>query len=108
MQHPQEASSWHTNSNYVVCLSVKDENELMLLARKLETNNVKHVIFREPDFDNQATSISIEPCDKGKKLVSNLPLMFKEKQVEQKPAPSLLKRMKWSFNILKNNLEYKI
>jgi hypothetical protein len=83
MQFLNEAQNWHTLSNYVVCLSVKNEQELLLLAKRLSDNNVKHVVFREPDLDGQATSISIEPCDKARKLCSNLPLQFKEQKEEQ-------------------------
>jgi len=85
MRHPEQAKHWHTNSNYVVCLSVKDETDLMSLSSKLDSKGIKHVTFREPDFGNQATSISIEPSDAARKACSNLPLMFKE-NTDRKPV----------------------
>jgi len=44
----------------------------------LQQSNIKYSIFREPDIDNQITAIAIEPSDKTRRLLSNLPLMLKE------------------------------
>lgn len=77
MTHPEIASEWHKNSNYIVCLSAKNESELYLLIDKLESQNIPFVKFTEPDLDNQVTSISAYGIDAGK-LFSNLPLAMKE------------------------------
>jgi len=45
---------------------------------KLTKSNIKYSVFREPDINNQITSITIEPSDKTRRMVSNLPLMLKE------------------------------
>jgi ATP-dependent RNA circularization protein (DNA/RNA ligase family) len=101
MRYPKEAQHWHSISNYVVCLSVKDENELLALAKKLEINGIKHVVFREPDFDNQATSISIEATEKARKLCSNFPLQFKEERKTEKPK-SFVERLITNLKIKQN------
>lgn len=69
---------WHKQSNYIACLSVKDESELISLIKKLEENNIRHSVFREPDLGNQITSVCVHPCEKSKKLCSGFPLALKE------------------------------
>jgi hypothetical protein len=76
-QFPEESKAWHINSNSIVCLSVKDEQSLLKLSEKLSFEGIKHVLFREPDIQNQITSIAIEPCDRAKKICSNMPLALK-------------------------------
>jgi hypothetical protein len=66
-------------SSYLVCLSVKDEQELQTLLDKATERNIRVVEFREPDFNNQLTSICLEPTIETKKLCSSIPLAFKEK-----------------------------
>lgn len=62
----------------LACLSVVDENELKRLIQSLESNQIKHAIFREPDVDDQITAIAFEPGDKSRRLVSSFPLALKE------------------------------
>lgn len=78
IKHPQVAGEWHRESNYIVCLSVKDESELCLMAEKLMSRNIPFVQFNEPDLDDQVTSIAAYGLDAGK-LFSNLPLALKER-----------------------------
>lgn len=54
---------------------------MVKLIAKLEKSNIKYSVFREPDINNQITSITIEPSDKTRRMVSNLPLMLKEVNV---------------------------
>jgi hypothetical protein len=61
----------------LACLSVVDENELKRLIQSLESNQIKHAIFREPDVDDQITAIAFEPGDKSGRLVSSFPLALK-------------------------------
>lgn len=79
---PDIASNWYNKSNYLVYLSVENEEKLQELIAKLEKSQIKYSVFREPDLDNQITSIAIEPSDKTRRLVSNLPLMLKEYRKE--------------------------
>lgn len=78
MQHPQEAKSWHQLSNYLIFLTTEDESSLEKLICKAESKGIKYTIFREPDIDNQITSVAFEPCELTRKLVSNLPLLGKD------------------------------
>lgn len=79
LEHREDTEKWNADSNYVVCLSVNSEKELLDLSERLSAHDVKHTLFREPDLDNQATSICIQPSDEARKLCSNLPLTFKQR-----------------------------
>ncbi len=76
--HPEIAKDWHQNSNYIACLSAKNEQELESLIVRLEQKNIKYAIFREPDLDNQLTAIAIEPGEASRKSCSSFPLALKE------------------------------
>ena len=78
LKYPAESQNWNSLSNYLVCLTVKDETSLLSLCHKLTLEDIKHVMVREPDIDNQITSIAIEPCDRARKICSNMPLALKE------------------------------
>jgi len=75
--YPEESKTWHSQSNSLVCLSVKDEKALLALSEKLSLEGIKHVLFREPDIENQITSIAIEASDRARKICSNMPLALK-------------------------------
>lgn len=76
-EHPDRAGPWFKDSNYLVQLSTVDEQSLLKLIEKCEYNKIKYTAFREPDIDNQITAIAIEPSLITQKMVSNLPLLFK-------------------------------
>lgn len=78
IDHPDISKEWHTKSNYLVLLSVKDENELYSFINKFNDCNILFSKFYEPDLNNQLTAIAIEPSDNAKRIVSNLPLLLKE------------------------------
>jgi len=63
-------------------LAVKNEQELNTLISKLEKSKIKFSVFREPDIDNQITSICIEPSDKTRRLTSSLPKMLRDISTE--------------------------
>jgi len=77
LEHPAEAKEWHEQSNYIVCLSTENELSLIDLISKLTRNGIKHTIFREPDIDNQITSVAIAPCEEARRMTSSLPLALK-------------------------------
>jgi len=78
INYPKEFQYWHSSSNYLACLSVKDEISLQMLASKLSKENIKHITFREPDLGNQITAIAIEPSDMTRRICSSFPLALKE------------------------------
>lgn len=76
-EHPAAAAEWHKNSNYLIYLSVNDENELAGLSKRLSEAGVKVTEFREPDMDHQLTAIAFLSDEKSKKFTSGLPLAFR-------------------------------
>lgn len=76
-EYPEISRTWFKEP-YLAQLSVENEEELKLLIAKLQKFNIKYSIFREPDLGNQITSIAIEPSEKTRRVLSNLPLMLKE------------------------------
>jgi len=76
-EYPDRAGPWFQNSNYLVQLEANNERHLISIIRKCEECKLLYTVFREPDIGNQITAIAIEPNEKTKKVVSNLPLLFK-------------------------------
>lgn len=76
-EFPQIFKEWSKNS-YLALLSVENEQELISLISKLEKSKVKFSVFREPDIQNQITSICIEPSDASRRMTSDLPLMLRD------------------------------
>lgn len=62
-EYPTKFKDWYENSQFIVCLSIEDEKSLLALAEKLRKKGVAVSIFREPDYDYQATSIAVEACE---------------------------------------------
>jgi len=63
-----------TNSQYVVSLSVDNEQKLKELYGKLEWIGAHVVSFREPDMDNQLTSIAYYGTPEMMKITKHLKL----------------------------------
>lgn len=61
-------------SNYICCLSAKNEQHIYSIMDNCINNNIKFSIFREPDLNNEITAIALEPGQLSKKLCSNLRL----------------------------------
>ena len=76
-EYPDISIKWFKDP-YLAQLSCADEDDLKNLIEKLQKNNIKFSIFREPDLDNQITAIAIEPSDQSRRLLSSYPLMLKE------------------------------
>ena len=77
-EFPVEAREWQNNSNYLVFLTVADEEELIKLTTKAILKGIKYTVFREPDLNNQITAVAFEPNDTSRKLTSSCPLLGKE------------------------------
>jgi len=77
-QYPDISKKWNTHSNYLIILSVENEEQLLLYLEKIKYRGIKHTVFREPDIDNQLTAIAIEPGERSRKLTRKLPLALKE------------------------------
>ncbi len=56
-QYPNQFLDWISTSNYVVSLSIDNEENLKDLYNKLQYYGADVVAFYEPDIGNQMTSI---------------------------------------------------
>ena len=81
-ENPQLFSKWKTESNSIICLSVKDESELDTLYKKLSKLTVV-TKFYEPDLDNQLTSICLVVEPHIRRKLSYLPLLGKKSKLDQ-------------------------
>lgn len=79
-EHQEISIEWHTNSNYIVILAAKDEQDLLRLLEKSRKLGLKSSVFVEPDFGNEVTAIAFEPSELTQKTCSNLPLALKERK----------------------------
>lgn len=70
--YPEIFKEWYEKSSYLICLAVKNEEELIKLRNSLKNKEIKYSKFYEPDVD-EITSIAIEPSEIADKLTSNLP-----------------------------------
>jgi hypothetical protein len=77
-EHFDVQYEWYSKSNHLVLLSCENEESLKQLLVKAHIKGIKCSAFTEPDMDNQLTAIAFEPCEDTCKLVSSLPLAFKE------------------------------
>ena len=76
-EFPEIFSKWKSESNSIICLSVKNEFELQKLYHKYK-ELTESVIFFEPDVD-EFTSVCLYGAPKIRKSLSNLPLALKNK-----------------------------
>jgi hypothetical protein len=74
IQYPEVTKEWYIKSNYLGLLSVKSEQDLLVLAGKASTKGVRISVFKEPDIGNEVTAIALEPSPVSKKLCARLPL----------------------------------
>lgn len=77
-EHFDVQNEWYSKSNHLVLLSCENEESLKKLLLKSNIKGIKCSAFTEPDMDNQLTAIAFEPGENTCKLVSSLPLAFKE------------------------------
>lgn len=80
-----EFQHWFDNSNFVACLATKDEQELIDYYNRLLKAGAPVVLFREPERNNEATSLAFFGDPTTRRITSSLPLMFKAKPVEGQP-----------------------
>ena len=81
-EHTELANNWYNISKYLVQLSVKNQKDLLELVDKLNQKGILFSKFHEPDLGNELTAIALEPSSEARKVVSSIPLMFKEYRKE--------------------------
>jgi len=79
-EHPEVDKEWFNKSNYIACLSAKDEGSLIKLIGRCEERGIRFSIFFEPDLDYQITAVALEPGISSKKLCSNFKLALNKKE----------------------------
>ena len=75
--HPELHREWIEKSEYVVSLSVDNEEKLKRLYYKLLDSGATVVAFHEPDIDNQLTSICYYGTPEMRKITNKLNLALK-------------------------------
>lgn len=63
---------WRKISGYLICLAVKDSEELTKLMKQLDKKGLKYVSFFEPDV-GQITSIAITPSEEADRITKYIP-----------------------------------
>jgi peptidyl-tRNA hydrolase len=76
---PSMALRWLRESNFLVIVSVPDEDALAQLAGAAVEEGIVRSIFREPDLDNSITAVAFEPGVVAQRLCAQLPLALKVK-----------------------------
>lgn len=76
-EHPSVVEPWLITSNYLVIVSVPDENALLDLITEASKRGLLRSATREPDLDNEATAIAIQPGPEARRLCAQLPLALK-------------------------------
>lgn len=77
---PETFKKWKEESNSVIVLEAKTEQELEKLITKYSTQ-VEVAEFREPDIDNQLTAIAFYASPELRKKLQSLPLAGRSKSV---------------------------
>jgi peptidyl-tRNA hydrolase len=78
-EHPDMVSGWLNASNFLVVVSVPGEAALVALQDQADAAGITSSLVREPDIDDQATALCLEPGPAAKRLCSQLPLALREK-----------------------------
>lgn len=68
--------AWHRDSNYVVVLSVPDEESLLQYFNRIPEATARALVI-EPDMDDASTAFAALGADAGR-ILSNLPLAGKD------------------------------
>ena len=77
---PSIAEVWFRHSNWLIYVSVPDEQALLDLANAAGRHGLRNALVREPDYGNEATAIAIEPGpnNAAQRLCSSLPTALRE------------------------------
>lgn len=77
-EHRPLAAQWQQESNFLIVLSVADEDELKELGEIAESNNLPVSWFTEPDIGDQLTAIAIAPSPATVAITAHLSLALSE------------------------------
>ena len=71
-EHPEADREWYACSNTLVLLEIVNEAALLLLHAAARERDIPVSLFREPDLQNAATALALDPS--GRTMVRHLPL----------------------------------
>ena len=77
--HPTVVQPWLVTSNFLVVVSVPDEDALLDLITEASRRGITRLAVREPDLDNDATAVALAPGRESQRLCASLPLVLKER-----------------------------
>lgn len=78
MKHPEHTAQWHTDSQYLILVSVPDEAALFARYQRAVDLGLTSLLVREPDLDDEATAFCTGPGEVASRLLSDLPLTLRE------------------------------
>lgn len=65
---PGVAEQWYTESNFLVVVSMKDEDALKELAENARFLGIKYSAVQEPDYKDAWTAVALEPGDTARMM----------------------------------------
>lgn len=80
-QHPELVEPWQRDSQYLVIVSVVDEVALISLASRALERGIEVTTWHEPDMNDAATAVALQPGDDARRLCSNLPLHGRRREL---------------------------
>lgn len=73
-EHPEMFKEWKESTNTIITLQIENEDSLVKLYDELYERGSVLTLFREPDIQNQATSLCALGTPEVKRKVSKLKL----------------------------------
>ena len=83
LEYPEQAKQW--NNNYLISLSVSNEQKLQQLLIKIGETGTDVSYFTEPDINDELTSICFIENEKTSRFISKLPLSLSH-EMDRKTA----------------------
>jgi peptidyl-tRNA hydrolase len=71
--YPDMVTRWLNASNYLVIVSVSDEEALHDVISKARGRGIVAFGVREPDLDEQLTAVALQPGQIARRLCSSMP-----------------------------------
>ena len=78
--HADLAEPWLIKSNFLVIVAVPDEDALLDLIKAAAERGIIRTAVREPDLNQEATAVALEPGAAARRLCASLPLALKAKE----------------------------
>jgi len=78
-EHRSAFDEWFHHSNWLVVVNIPNENELLELITTVSRKGLLRSAVREPDLDNDATAVAIQPGVDARRICAQYPLALKVK-----------------------------